>query len=203
MKKITFTLAFIISFYSSNINAQFIEIKKEKVFPVERVAKSQKDIPLILENSVIIKSAKQSIKNLETITTRGKFSYSLEPLTAKLIAPQSALSNLGNELQENLPNNSLIELGPIDKENLKVVIVGSSKRVMITDGSFVVSFVNKNDQSKFSKDYDLEKLQQFPDFTSFKSKDFSGINDLLKRINQDSRISSLELNLIDPDIKTN
>ena len=203
MKKITFTLAFIISFYSSNINAQFIEIKKEKVFPVERVAKSQKDIPLILENSVIIKSAKQSIKNLDTITTRGDFSYSLEPLTVKLIAPQSALSNLGNELQENLPNNSLIELGPIDKENLKVVIVGSSKRVMITDGSFVVSFVNKNDQSKFSKDYDLEKLQQFPDFTSFKSKDFSGINDLLKRINQDSRISSLELNLIDPDIKTN
>ena len=185
------------------MNSQFIEIKKEKVFPVEQIAKSQKEIPLILENSVIIKSAKQSIKNLEAITTRGKFSYSLEPLTAKLIAPQNALSNLGNELQDNLTNNSLLELGPIDKENLKVVIVGSSKRVMITDGSFVVSFVNKNDQNEFSKDYDLEKLQEFPDFISFKPKDFSEINDLLKRINQDSRISFLELNLIDPDIRTN
>ena len=202
MKKITFTLA-IISFYTSSIDAQFIEIKKEKAFPAAKIAKSQKDIPLILENSVIIKSAKQSIKNLDTITTRGDFSYSLEPLTVKLIAPQSALSNLGNELQENLPNNSVIELGPIDKENLKVTLVGPSKKAMISDGSFLVGFINKDDQINFSTEYKLEEVQKYPDYILYRASSFNGINDLLKRINQDSRISSLELNLIDPDIKTN
>ena len=202
MKKITFTLA-IISFYTSSIDAQFIEIKKEKAFPAAKIAKSQKDIPLILENSVIIKSAKQSIKNLDTITTRGDFSYSLEPLTVKLIAPQSALSNLGNELQENLPNNSLVELGPIDKENLKVTLVGPSKKAMISDGSFLVGFINKDDQINFSTEYKLEEVQKYPDYILYRASSFNGINDLLKRINQDSRISSLELNLIDPDIKTN
>ena len=202
MKKITFTLA-IISFYTSSIDAQFIEIKKEKAFPAAKIAKSQKDIPLILENSVIIKSAKQSIKNLDTITTRGDFSYSLEPLTVKLIAPQSALSNLGNELQENLPNNSLVELGPIDKENLKVTLVGPSKKAMISDGSFLVGFINKDDQINFSTEYKLEEVQKYPDYILYRASSFNGINDLLKRINQDSRISSLELNLIDPDIKIN
>ena len=202
MKKITFTLA-IISFYTSSIDAQFIEIKKEKAFPAAKIAKSQKDIPLILENSLIIKSAKQSIKNLDTITTRGDFSYSLEPLTVKLIAPQSALSNLGNELQENLPNNSLVELGPIDKENLKVTLVGPSKKAMISDGSFLVGFINKDDQINFSTEYKLEEVQKYPDYILYRASSFNGINDLLKRINQDSRISSLELNLIDPDIKTN
>jgi len=202
MKKITFTLA-IISFYTSSIDAQFIEIKKEKAFPAAKIAKSQKDIPLILENSVIIKSAKQGIKNLDTITTRGDFSYSLEPLTVKLIAPQSALSNLGNELQENLPNNSVIELGPIDKENLKVTLVGPSKKAMISDGSFLVGFINKDDQINFSTEYKLEEVQKYPDYILYRASSFNGINDLLKRINQDSRISSLELNLIDPDIKTN
>ena len=202
MKKITFTLA-IISFYTSSIDAQFIEIKKEKAFPAAKIAKSQKDIPLILENSVIIKSAKQSIKNLDTITTRGDFSYSLEPLTVKLIAPQSALSNLGNELQENLPNNSLVELGPIDKENLKVTLVGPSKKAMISDGSFLVGFINKDDQINFSTEYKLEEVQKYPDYILYRASSFNGINDLLKRINQDSRISFLELNLIDPDIKTN
>ena len=202
MKKITFTLA-IISFYTSSIDAQFIEIKKEKAFPAAKIAKSQKDIPLILENSVIIKSAKQSIKNLDTITTRGDFSYSLEPLTVKLIAPQSALSNLGNELQENLPNNSVIELGPIDKENLKVTLVGPSKKAMISDGSFLVGFINKDDQINFSTEYKLEEVQKYPDYILYRASSFNGINDLLKRINQDSRISFLELNLIDPDIKTN
>tara|TARA_B100000795_G_scaffold679_1_gene480 strand:- start:50 stop:658 length:609 start_codon:yes stop_codon:yes gene_type:complete len=202
MKKITFTLA-IISFYTSSIDAQFIEIKKEKAFPAAKIAKSQKDIPLILENSVIIKSAKQSIKNLDTITTRGDFSYSLEPLTVKLIAPQSALSNLGNELQENLPNNSLVELGPIDKENLKVTLVGPSKKAMISDGSFLVGFINKDDQINFSTEYKLEEVQKYPDYILYRASSFNGINDLLKRINQDSRISFLELNLIDPDIKIN
>ena len=202
MKKITFTLA-IISFYTSSIDAQFIEIKKEKAFPAAKIAKSQKDIPLILENSVIIKSAKQGIKNLDTITTRGDFSYSLEPLTVKLIAPQSALSNLGNELQENLPNNSLVELGPIDKENLKVTLVGPSKKAMISDGSFLVGFINKDDQINFSTEYKLEEVQKYPDYILYRASSFNGINDLLKRINQDSRISFLELNLIDPDIKIN
>ena len=113
------------------------------------------------------------------------------------------MTNIDGLIDTSSLYSSTVALDDTNKEKLRVVLVGTNEKVMFTDGSFVISFKDKSYQSKFSEDYNLEEVQQFPDFTSFKSKDFNGINNLLKRINQDPRISFIELNLIDPDLKTN
>lgn len=206
MNKYIFALTIILSFYTIDINAQFIEIKKEKVVLDNKPAVTQKVLPSVIEDSIVIKSAKNNIQELPKVRTRGKYSYLLEPLTDPLIdivQKNSSMTNIDGLIDTSSLYSSTVALDDTNKEKLRVVLVGTNEKVMFTDGSFVISFKDKSYQSKFSEDYNLEEVQQFPDFTSFKSKDFNGINNLLKRINQDPRISFIELNLIDPDLKTN
>ena len=202
MKKNILPLIIVFNLYICEANAQFIEIKKEKAVLENKViiTKDPKILPFIVENSIAIESSLRNEIFGSSLIKKGKFAYVLD-------APM-LLSNINNkqdtiELSDNDNTLNLLSFEFDTNKKLKVALIGKSKKIMITNGSFIVEFKDINDQNKFSEDYDLIVIQKSPKYITFKSKTFSGINDLIKTINQDTRVNSIELNLIDPDLKTN
>jgi hypothetical protein len=204
MNKNILALLLFFSLFAFDMNAQFIEIKKEKAVLVHKTEITQRIMPSIIEDSIVIKDANNNIRNLSTVTTSGEYSYSFKPLTVTLINSTQKNSSEGNiDSEEVLFSSSSINLKGDNKENLRIALIGTSKKVMLTDGSFFVKFKDNKDQNKFSQDYELEVNQELPDFTFYKLKNFNGMNKLINKINQDPRIGYIELNLIDPNITTN
>ena len=203
MTKNILTLIIICNLYIYEVNAQFIEIKKVTAVSENKVDKRQAIIlPMILESSLVIKNSIDNVIDPSFLTKRGKYSY--------LLDSSKPLSNLkNNKTFSREANQGVFILDALEdlelnrNDSLRVVLVGASKRIMITDGSFIIKFNNMNNRIKFSKDYELEVVQEFPTHTVYKSSGFLGINDLLDRINQDERVIGIEINLLDPDLKTN
>tara|TARA_B110000879_G_scaffold187245_1_gene249024 strand:- start:54 stop:668 length:615 start_codon:yes stop_codon:yes gene_type:complete len=204
MNKNILALLLFFSLFAFDMNAQFIEIKKEKAVLVHKTEITQRIMPSIIEDSIVIKDANNNIRNLSTVTTSGEYSYSFKPLTVTLINSTQKNSSEGDiDSEEVLFSSSSINSKGDNKENLRIALIGTSKKVMLTDGSFFVKFKDNKDQNKFSQDYELEVNQELPDFTFYKLKNFNGMNKLINKINQDPRIGYIELNLIDPNITTN
>jgi hypothetical protein len=72
---------------------------------------------------------------------------------------------------------------------------------MISDGSFIVGFKDISDQERFAEDFNLVIKSNFRNKAAYFSKGFNGLEELIKDIKNDSRVSSFELDLIDPNIK--
>tara|TARA_B110000879_G_C10989211_1_gene438564 strand:+ start:251 stop:883 length:633 start_codon:yes stop_codon:yes gene_type:complete len=190
--------------YPGDVNGQVFKVKKEKAVVLDKVITSQRDIPMVVETSMVFENAEKAVRDLDAVMTSGKYSYSMDKLTLDpLSSSRKNFSSKDSGLDIISANGRSVELNLIVKENLRVAIVGNSKRIMLTDGSFALRFVDNKDRNKFAQDYDLELVQEFPDFNSYKLKDFSQINDLMKTIGQDPRISLFELSLIDPNRTTN
>ena len=199
MHKKIFSLIIIFGLFSFEIKSDLLETKKEKAVAIKKLFTLKENVPTIYENSVVIKKAPQQLVAINEFDYRGDYAYSLKP-----IEPQNKKSNLSNnllKLNQNIQNNSDTKLNPFIQDDLRIVIMGPDKKVMISNGSFIIRFNDKLNQKKFQDDYNLSLEQEFPDFVIFKANSFLGINNLLNQINNDLRINYLELNLLDPNIQ--
>tara|TARA_Y100000389_G_scaffold204188_1_gene255458 strand:- start:48 stop:653 length:606 start_codon:yes stop_codon:yes gene_type:complete len=199
MYKKILSLLIIFGLFSFEIKSDSIEVKKEKAVAIEKLLTSKKIIPTIYEDSVVIKKAPQQLVTANEFDSRGDYAYSLEPIKS-----QDKKSNLSINLlksNQDIQSNSVVRLNSFIQDDLRVVIMGPDENVMISNGSFIVRFHSKLNQKEFQDDYNLILQQEFPDFIIFKANSFYGINNLLKQISSDTRISFLQLNLIDPNIQ--
>lgn len=191
-----FSLMLIFGLFSFEIKSDLLKAKKEKAVAVNKIYSPRKNVPNIYENSVVFKKAPQQVINENQFNSRGDYAYSLKPI--KL---ENKSSSIPNDLLKSNQANSIDRLNSFIEDDLRVVIMGPGKKVMMSNGSFIVRFNDKKDKNIFRNDYNLILTQEFPDFVIFKANSFLGINNLLDQINNDLRINYLELNLLDPNIQ--
>jgi hypothetical protein len=205
MKKNILSLIMIFSISSLEVNAELIEVKKQKAFILDDKTSLNINnivLPQIIEDSVVIKEASKDFIKLKSLKVSGEYAYSLMKLN---LLPNSknknALSLYGPQevgIQEPNLNSSYLL-----KDDLRIVLDGPYKKILISNGSFIIRFKKNTNKNKFLQDYNIEKSIEFPDFTSYKAKTFNGINDLLDNISKDKRVDTIELDLIDPSIRPN
>ena len=79
-----------------------------------------------------------------------------------------------------------------------------SKELLITDGSFIVTFKNSNDSNQFTSDYNLNaNLQtqfQIPNTAIYNWSQISTLEALMNNLRNDPRVIKVELDLINPYI---
>jgi len=76
------------------------------------------------------------------------------------------------------------------------------KKNMVSDGGFIVEFKNISDKEQFNIDFSLVSKFESSNRSIYFSKGFNGLDVLIKDMRSDSRVLSVELNLIDPNIKS-
>ena len=74
------------------------------------------------------------------------------------------------------------------------------KNYLVSDGSFVVFFKNSSDIKQFNLDYNLLPKYEMPNANTYKSDNFKTLQDLIDMLENDERVKSVELDLIDPYI---
>ena len=76
------------------------------------------------------------------------------------------------------------------------------KKNMVSDGGFIVEFKNISDKEQFNIDFSLVSKFESSNRSIYFSKGFNGLDELINDMRSDSRVLSVELNLIDPNIKS-
>jgi len=76
------------------------------------------------------------------------------------------------------------------------------KKNMVSDGGFIVEFKNISDKEQFNIDFSLVSKFESSNRSIYFSKGFNGLDELINDMRSDSRVLSVELNLIDPYIKS-
>ena len=205
MKKNILGLIIIFSVNSLDVNAQAIEVKKQKAsILVDKTSLNISNVllPQIIEDSVVVKKASKDFIKLKSLEVSGEYAYSLRELN---LSPNTKNKNTIslNGIQGDGSKESDADSNYLLKNDLRVVLVGPYKKVFISNGSFIIRFNKNIDKNKFLEDYNIEKSTDFPNFTSYKAKTFYRINDLLDDISKDERVDIVELDLIDPSIRPN
>ena len=207
MKKNILGLIVIFSINSLDVNAKTIEVKKQKAsMLVDKTSLniSNVSLPKIIEDSVVVKKASKDFIKLKSLEVSGEYAYSLRELNLSPNTKNKSTIPLSlNEIQAESSRKSNADSNYLLKNDLRVVLVGPYKKVLISNGAFIIRFNKNVDKNKFLQDYDIEKRTDFPDFTSYKAKTFYKINELLDDIFQDERVDTVELDLIDPTIRPN
>jgi len=103
------------------------------------------------------------------------------------------------KLNSDEKNNNFEYSTQNSQKELKLVKMISGK-YMISDGSFIIEFKNKTDKERFNIAYSLETKFVMGERTAYHSKGFKNLNDLFNQFQEDERIISYELDLIDPNI---
>ena len=196
MYKKIFSLIIIFGLFSFEIKSDLLKAKKEKAVAINKIYSPRKSIPDIYENSVVFKKVPQQVIDESQFNSRGDYAYSLKPIKLG-----NKSSSIPNDLFKSNQTNSIDRLNSFIEDDLRVVIMGPGQKIMMSNGSFIVRFIDKQDKNIFRDDYNLIITQEFPDFVIFKANSFLGINNLLNQINNDLRINYLELNLLDPNIQ--
>ena len=75
------------------------------------------------------------------------------------------------------------------------------KKNMLSDGGFIVEFKNISDAEQFNLDYNLEPRYEMPTAISYKSNNFETLQAFINTLEDDERVESVELDLIDPYIQ--
>tara|TARA_B100000787_G_C16148567_1_gene275470 strand:- start:13 stop:612 length:600 start_codon:yes stop_codon:yes gene_type:complete len=189
--KISLFLIGNISFATADDNAllRYVEntISDSRVESILPMTGRPKVNPVILKDSFVVLNRAEIFSNIAGTKRVGKFVYELQPgkLHDKLTQDQAGLNS--------------VKALPIDTGYRLVQIPG--KNFLISDGSFIIRFKNPRNKEELALDYNLNPKYQMPDATSYVSKDFSGLEGLIKRIEADPRVLSVELDLIDPYIQ--
>ena len=74
------------------------------------------------------------------------------------------------------------------------------KKNMVSDGGFIVEFKNISDKEQFNLDYNLVPKYQMSNANIYKSDNFQTLQALIDMLENDKRVESVELDLIDPNI---
>ena len=84
---------------------------------------------------------------------------------------------------------------------LRLVYFKQNKRYMITDGGLIINFEESIDKSVFASEYGLNLKYDFGSIAAFKPVPFDEIVNLMVLLKTDSRVSNVELDLIDPHVQ--
>ncbi len=141
--------------------------------------------PKILIDSVVIKNKSNLIKSVPGITRIGDFVYEKTPDKLK----EFLLDNQGQSAKFSS-----------FESNFRLVEI-PGKNNLITDGSFIVFFKNSLDKAQFNLDYNLDPRLEMPTATSYKSDNFETLQAFINTLEDDERVESVELDLIDPYIQ--
>ena len=118
------------------------------------------------------------------------------------VANTEGFKKLGNFLYklnntENL--NEYVNDENEDRKIFKLVEIRNGK-YMIADGSFIIEFQGNTDRHKFNEEYSIIPKYEMGTRTAYQPLGFRNLDEVLKRLNTDSRVISFELDLIDPNI---
>ena len=153
---------------------------KNNVTKEFKILPSDKNKLEILHNSFIISNPSDEIKNIPGIILNKKFAFIKD---AKLV-------DLGN-IKE-----------PLD--SLRIVNYKNKNSFMLSDSSIIINFSKEVDYSIFAINYNLTLLQTLPGINAatYKGSSFSELEKLLSTLREDSKVKYVNLNLINPFIKT-
>ena len=164
MNKNILALLLFFSLFAFDMNAQFIEIKKEKAVLVHKTVITQRIMPSIIEDSIVIKDANNNIRNLSTVTTSGEYSYSFKPLTVTLINSTQKNSSEGNiDPEEVLFSSSSINLKGDNKENLRIVET-LNFALLHSTGSYIARMDGDDISLPDRIEKQLQFLKAFPEY---------------------------------------
>jgi hypothetical protein len=141
--------------------------------------------PKILIDSVVIKNKSNLFKSVPGATRIGDFVYGKNPDKLK----EFLLDNQAQSTKSSVFESSfrLVEI--------------PGKNNLITDGSFIVFFKNSLDKEQFNLDYNLVPRYEMPAAISYKSDNFETLQAFINTLEDDERVESIELDLIDPYIQ--
>ena len=186
LKKLTNPKIFILLFLACGLLASGLSqdsFKKDIKGEDEDNQNSKLEDSKILLDSIVILKKSNTNTDLSGFEAIGSFYYQEKP---------SAEVPKSNESNSSLSKS-------IEKTYKLVKVPGN--RYMISDGSFIVGFKDISDQERFAEDFNLVIKSNFRNKAAYFSKGFNGLEELIKDIKNDSRVSSFELDLIDPNIK--
>ena len=100
----------------------------------------------------------------------------------------------------------MVDLGNIKEplDSLRIVNYKNKNSFMLSDSSIIINFSKEVDYSIFAKNYNLTLLQTLPGINAatYKGSSFSELEKLLSTLREDSKVKYVNLNLINPFIKT-
>ena len=149
-------------------------------------------IATILTNSYAVLDRQNEYQETETIKAVGIFKY--EEVAGQLNEMHAA--NILNKLSGSNPMQT------VDQTVLKVAMLEGLNRKYFTDGSILITLNNTADAENFALDYNLQFIQKFSQSIHFKPSSLDDINERVRDMAKDERVQNVELNLMDPYIKT-
>ena len=174
------------------------------------------------ERALILEVAKKRLKKVELNSSDNSAQpFNRQPATGVLIIDSAVFKDisenfygikgsfrLGNYQYELVEGdlsssiNSSISLSRVRRDvPLKLVYFKQNNQYMITDGGLIVSFEKSIDKNIFASEYGLNLKYDFGKVASFKPVPFDAIVNLMEVLKTDSRVSNVELDLIDPYLK--
>ena len=149
-------------------------------------------VATILTNSYAVLDRQNEYQETETIKAVGIFKY--EVVAGQLNEMHAA--NIKNRLSGSNPMQT------DDQTVLKVAMLEGLNRKYFTDGSILITLNNTADAENFAVDYNLQFIQKFSKSIHFKPSSLDDINERVRDMAKDGRVQNIELNLMDPYIKT-
>ena len=182
-------LIFISSNFIAVVNAQSINKVVSSVLNNSIDVETTESVkPKILLDSTVIIDEFNMFGDIEGVSRIGKFVF------------EKDIGNLALEVPKNTPMSSSVN--SLEK-NYKLVEM-PSKELLITDGSFIVTFNNSFDKDQFTSDYNLNaNLQtqlQIPGTGIYRWSQIGTLEALMNNLRNDPRVFKVELNLINPYI---
>lgn len=182
-------LIFISSNFIAVVNAQSINKVVSSVLNNSIDVETTESVkPKILLDSTVIIDEFNMFGDIEGVSRIGKFVF------------EKDIGNLALEVPKNTPMSSSVN--SLEK-NYKLVEM-PSKELLITDGSFIVTFNNSFDKDQFTSDYNLNaNLQtqlQIPGTGIYRWSQIGTLEALMNNLRNDPRVLKVELNLINPYI---
>jgi len=178
-------MALVIADENQVLNHEYAVDKPSKIEDLKSPSSRTTIFPVILYDSNVFLATKGTLSNISGSKKIGSFVYELNA------------GNLKKQIEQNESASRKVSVADTGYRLVQIPGMG----FLISDGSFIVKFKSPADKDQVNAEYSLSPRYEMPDATSYVSKDFSGLEGLIKRIEADPRVLSVELDLIDPYIQ--
>ena len=143
-----------------------------------------KPVGTIITGSAVFKDKFKDLLGIEGSVRLGNYQYELVP--GELSSSVNSRTTL-SRFRRDVP--------------LRLVYFKQNKRYMITDGGLIINFEESIDKSVFASEYGLNLKYDFGSVAAFQPVPFDEIVNLMVVLKTDSRVSNVELDLIDPHLQ--
>ena len=138
----------------------------------------------LIADSAVFKDESKNLYGIKGSVRLGNYQYEL------------AQGELSSRIKSRTTSSRLRRDVP-----LKLVYFKQNKRYMITDGGLIINFEESIDKSVFAAEYGLNLKYDFGSVAAFQPVPFDEIVNLMVVLKTDSRVSNVELDLIDPHVQ--